>query len=319
MFKPAWSLVLALGCITPVVAQDSLIPTDISDGGEVTVTALLRYILGQGTLTNPLFDVDFDDTHLLGEIRVGVGLGSGFEIEGSFPFELQGKAEADEDNVEFETETAGLGDLALEANYRLLAPTKSAPSFIAGLVLVLPTGNDDFATPEIRINGVQVQDGEDGGLGQGVVKVGLQAGVDHAMAGAHIYALVRALFPMGTQEEDDLEIDHPEQIALVAGAMLPVGSTTNLDLRLSFLHSGDEIAEDDFGDESTEEAHVSVNLDARFYFTVGDTASLVLGGHIGWAQDHAVDEESDLELEDTFVYGVMLGVHLRLGVPLAGK
>src|SRR5688572_11060101 len=125
MFKPVWSLVLALGCITPVVAQDSLIPTDISDSGEVTVTALLRYILGQGTLTNPLFDVDFDDTHLLGEIRVGVGLGSGFEIEGSFPFELQGKAEADEGGVEFESETAGLGDLTVEANYRLLAPAKA--------------------------------------------------------------------------------------------------------------------------------------------------------------------------------------------------
>ena len=53
MVKPLWSLLLVLGCITSVQAQESLLPTHISDAGEVTVTAFLRFQAGQGTLTNP--------------------------------------------------------------------------------------------------------------------------------------------------------------------------------------------------------------------------------------------------------------------------
>jgi len=45
----------------------------------------------------------------------------------------------------------------------------------------------------------------------------------------------------------------------------------------------------------------------------------VLGINLGWVQDHAVDEEAELDLEEVFTYGVLIGLHLRLGVPLAGK
>jgi hypothetical protein len=313
MSKAAWSAILVLACVTPAAAQEALLPTHVSDSGEITVSALLRFQAGQGTLSNPLFEVDFDDTHFFAEFRVGVGLGSRFEIEGSFPFEFTGTGEADEDNVDFEVETAGLGDLTLEGNYAIVEAGKSGPQAMAGLVVVVPVGDDDFAVPEIRFGGVQVQDGEDGGLGEGVFKVGLQFGVSSRTSGAHVYGLARMLFSMGEQDQDDLEIDHPDVFALVGGAMLPLGETSNLDLRLTFRHVGDEIAEDDAGDETTDEAHIDMNLDARFYFTIASSATLVVGGNLAWVQDHAVDEEDELDLEDVFAYGLMLGLHLNLG------
>jgi len=319
MVKPLWSLLLVLGCITSVQAQESLLPTHISDAGEVTVTAFLRFQAGQGTLTNPAFDVDFDDTHFLAEFRVGVGVGGGFEVEASFPFEFTGKGEADDNNLEFQVETAGLGDLTLEGNYLIVPSIKATPQVMAGLVMVLPTGKDDFATPEIRFGGVQVQAGDEGGIGEGVFKIGLQFGVSQKLVGATIYGAARYLVSTGKQDESDQEIDHPDVFSLVAGAMLPLGDTSNLDLRLTLQHVGDEIAEDDFGAESTEEAHLNMSLDSRFYFTVGSTATLVLGLNLGWVQDHAVDEEAELDLEEVFTYGVLIGLHLRLGVPLVGK
>ena len=318
MSKTAWAWVLVIGCVSPAAAQESLLPTHVSDAGEVTITGQLRYLAGRGTLSNPIFEVDFDQTHFLGEFRVGVGVGGGFEIEGSFPFEFTGMGEADESGVEFELETAGLGDLTLEGNYLLAAASKTSPSIMAGLVVVLPVGNDDFAVPEIRFNGVLVQDGEEGGLGEGVVKVGLQFGVSQKVTGAEIYGIARYLASTGTQDEDDSEIDRPDVFTLAAGAMLPVGATSSLDLRLILNHVGEEIEDDDTAGESTEEAHLELFLDARLYFTVGSTASLVLGGTLGWTQDHAVDEEADLDFEGVFNYGVTLGLHLRLGVPLVG-
>lgn len=318
MFKSALSLILAVVGAASVSAQDSLIPTHVSDPGEINVTAELRYHAGQGTLSNPSFEVDFDDAHFLGLFRVGVGVGGGFEVEAAFPFEFSGVGEADDSGIEFEVETAGLGDLFLEGNYLIVPMGKDAPQVLAGLVVVLPVGDDDFATPEIRIGGVQVQDGEEGGLGEGVFKVGVQFGVSQKVTGAHLYGAARFLVSTGKQDEDDQEIDHSDVFSLLAGAMIPLGETSNLDIRLNLNYLGDEIAEDDFGAESTEEAHINVNLEPRLYFTVGSTATLILGATLGWQQDHAVDEEANLDLEQVFTYGVTLGLHLRLGVPLVG-
>lgn len=313
MLKTPLSVALVLGCITSVSAQESLLPTYVNGSAEVTVEALLRFQAGQGTLSNPSFDVDFDDTHFFAEFRAGVGIGGGFEIEASVPFEFTGTGEADESGVEFELETAGLGDLTLEGNFLITPASKSTPNVMAGLVIVLPSGNDDFGVPEIRVNGVLVQDGEDGGLGDGVVKAGLQFGVSQELTGATVYGLARMVFSTGKQDQDDVEIDHPDVFSLVAGAMLPLGKTSNLDLRLTAQHIGDEVEKDDFFGDSTEEAHLNMNLDARLYFTVASTATVVLGASAGWVQDHAVDEESELDLEEVFTYGVTLGVHLRLG------
>ncbi|HZM19643.1 MAG TPA: hypothetical protein VFB87_09550, partial [Gaiellaceae bacterium] len=314
----ALSLALVLGCITSVSAQESLLPTYVNGSGEVTVEGFLRFQAGQGTFASPLAEVDFEDDHFLAEFSAAVGVGGGFEIAGSVPFEITGTGEADESGVEFELETAGLGDLTLEGNFLIAPATKDTPNVMAGLVIVLPTGDDDFGVPEIRFNGVLVQDGEEGGLGDGVVKAGLQFGVGQQLAGAYLYALGRIVFSTEKQDQDDLEIDHPDVFSVVGGAMLPLGSNSNLDLRLIAQHVGDEIAEDDLGGESTEEAHLNMLLDARLYFTVGSAATIVLGANAGWVQDHALDEEAELDLEEVFTYGVMLGVHLRLGVPVVG-
>ncbi len=318
MFKSALSAFLAIGCVTSVSAQDSLIPTHVSDTGEVTVTAELRFQAGQGTLSDPLTEADIDLTNFLALFRVGVGVGSGFEIEASVPFGFSGVVESDDFALDFEIETAGLGDLTLEGNYLLVPSSKTSPQVIAGLVIVVPSGDDDFPVAEVRINGTQVQQGEEGGLGEGVFKIGVQFGVSQKVTGAHIYGAARFLVSTGTQDQDNLEIDHADVFSLLAGAMIPLGETSNLDIRLNLNYESDEVAEDDFGGESTEEAHINVNLEPRLYFTVGSTATLILGGSLGWQQDHAVDEEANLDLEQVFTYGVTLGLHLRLGVPLVG-
>jgi hypothetical protein len=318
MFKTACSAILVFACVATVRAQESLLPTHISDTGEVTVTAALRFNAGQGTLSDPLAEADFDLTTFFGEFRVGVGIGGGFEIEGSFPYAFSGTGEADEGGFGFEVENVGLGDLTVEGNYLLVPSTKASPQVMAGLVVVLPMGNDDFATPEIRVGGVTVQQGDEGGIGDGVFKIGVQFGVSQKVTGAEIYGLARFVVSTGTQDDGDTEIDHPDVFTLVGGAMVPIGDTSNLDLRLTLNHNGDQVAEDDTGAEETEEAHLDLNLDARFYFTVGSTATLMLFGNVGWIQDHSVIEEGNLDLEQAFTYGVGIGLHLRLGVPLVG-
>jgi hypothetical protein len=318
MFKTACSAILVFACVASVRAQESLLPTHISDTGEVTVTAMLRFNAGQGTLSDPLAEADFDLSSFFGEIRVGVGVGSGFEIEGSFPYAFSGTGEADEGGFGFEVENVGLGDLTVEGNYLLVPSSKTSPQVMAGLVVVLPMGNDDFATPEIRIGGVTVQQGDEGGIGDGVFKIGVQFGVSQKVTGAEIYGLARFVVSTGKQDDGDTEVDHPDVFTLVGGAMVPLGDTSNLDVRLTLNHRGDKVADDGFGSESTDESHLDLNLEARFYFTVGSTATLVLGAGAGWIQDHAVDEEASLDLEQAFTYGVGIGLHLSLGVPLVG-
>lgn len=314
MSKTAWSAILVLGCVTPAAAQESLLPTYVNSTGEVTAEGVVRYIAGSGTLKDPLFDVDFEDSHFFGEFRVGVGIGGRFEIEAQVPYEFTGTGEADESGVEFELETAGFGDLTLEGNYLITPASKTSPQVVGGLVVVVPTGNDDFGVPEVRINGVLIQDGEEGGLGDGVFKVGLGFAVGQQVTGAYVYGAARFLVSLGTHDEDNLEIDRPDTFSLLGGAMIGLGATSNLDLRLAFNYVGEEVAEDAGGIEETEEAHVNITFEPRLYFSVGGAATVILGGLVGWEEDHAIDEEADLDLEDVFVYGVTLGLHLRLGV-----
>jgi hypothetical protein len=313
MSKFAYSTAFVLALASAASAQDSLLPTYINDSAEITATGRLGYFAGEGSLTNPAFDIDFEDTIILAELRAAIGIGGRFEIEAAVPFAFSGSGEADESNVELEIETAGMGDMSLDLNYAIIQESKSSPQIMAGLVMVLPVGNDDFGVPEIRIGGVQVQDGEEAGLGEGVFKAGLQVGVSKKLTGAHVYGLVRFIAATQNQEEDDVEIDRPEVFTVVAGAMVPLGSTSNLDLRLNVNFVGDEVEDDDTFGETTEEAHFRANLDAFVYFNIGDTATIILGGNIGMTQDHAIDEEAELDLEEVFTYGLSLGLHLRFG------
>ena len=313
MSKLAYSIALVLGLASAARAQESLLPTYVNDASEFTLTGRLGYIAGEGTLTNPAFDIDFEDTIVLAEIRFAVGIGGRFEIEAAVPFAFSGSGEADESNVEFEIETAGMGDMSLDLNYAIIQESKSSPQVFAGLVMVLPVGDDDFGVPEIRIGGVQVQDGEEAGLGEGVFKAGLQVGVSKELTGAHVYGLVRFIAATQTQEEDDVEIERPDVFTFIAGAMVPLGSNSNLDLRLNVNFVGDEVEEDDTFGDTTEEAHYRATLEALLYFQVGDTAAIILGGSVGMTEDHAIDEEAELDLEEVFTYGLQLGLHLRFG------
>jgi hypothetical protein len=313
MSKTAWSWVLIVAAAVPAGAQESLLPTYVNESGEVTVEATFRYLAGQATLSNPLLEADFESTNLFADLRAGVGLGGRFEIEASVPYQLDGTAEAEEGGFEVEFETVGLGDLTLEGNYLITPASRTSPQVVGGLIVVLPTGDSDLSDPEVRFNGVQVEEGNEGGLGDGVFKVGLGFAVGKQLTGAHVYGAARFLIATGKDEVDDDEVDRADVFSVLGGAMIEIGATSNLDIRAIINYVGDEVAEDDTGAESTDEAHINITLEPRLYFSIGDTATLILGGALGWEQDHAFDEEGDGELEDLYTYGVSLGLHLRLG------
>jgi hypothetical protein len=138
MVKSALSFALVIAGAASASAQDYLLPTYVSGAGEINISAELRYQVGEGTLSNPAFEVDFEDTHVLGLFRASVGIGGGFEIEASAPFEFTGKGEADEGGVEFDVETAGLGDLTLEGTSCLVSKEGPGPR---ASIIVLPSGN----------------------------------------------------------------------------------------------------------------------------------------------------------------------------------
>jgi hypothetical protein len=311
MPKPA-SFILAFLCASPVAAQETLLPTDILEQREFTVTTELRYTVLEALLVDPLSVLDFKQTQLLADLRIGVGLGGGFEIEGSFPIAFRNRAKADEEDFlgDFEIESGGLGDLTVEGNHLL------SPQLMGGLVLVLPTGDDDLPVAEIRFDGDVIQEGEKGGIGEGVFKAGFQVGLSHeADDGQIYYGRIRYVLALGTQEEDDFEIEHADVFTLTLGALLPLGENWDVDLRWNLAILGDEVAEADTGEEATEESHFSIDFESRFLVKVGRTSTLILGLGFGWIQDHEVAEEDDAELEDAWGWGLTLGLHVKWGEP----
>ena len=315
MAKPA-SFILVFIWASPVAAQESLLPTHISGPHEITVTAELRYTSISGFLSDSLGELDYRETHVLADLRFGVGVGGGFEIEGSFPVDLQGRARADESDLEIEIETGGLGDLTVEGNYLLRPATGSSPQIMAGLLLVLPTGDDDLALAEIRSAGSIVQEGEKGGIGDGVFKAGFQFGLSQrSEEGQVYYGQIRYVFPLGTQNGDDFEADHADVFSLTVGGLLPLGEKSSLELKWALGVLGDEVVDFETGGDATEEAHYSIAFESRFLFNMGRTSTLILGLGFAWIQDHELIEQDDFELEDAFGWGLSIGLHFRLGVP----
>jgi hypothetical protein len=318
MSKSAWTALWILAAGSAAMAQDALVPTHISNFGEITATFRLRYDAGQGNLKDPTFELDLDVKRFFGELQAGVGLGHGFEVEATLPYQFQGTFQAEQGGVEFEQEQVGLGDLTLAGNYRLVEESKTSPQVIGGLLLVLPFGNDDLGATELRIGGVTITQGDEQGLSDDVFKIGFQAGVSKKLEAAEVYGLIGFLVATEDRDEGNIEVDLPNVFTLTAGAKMPLGATTFLDLRTNLRHVGEEVEDDPAGD-STEEAHVELELQARFYFTLGGGAAVVLGAGVGWIQDHAVVEESNLDVEGLYTYGLEFGIHIHLGLPVVGK
>jgi hypothetical protein len=256
--------------------------------------------------------LDFDETHFLFDLQVSYGVSDRIEIEAFLPYEIDGQADGDDGDFEFEARTVGLGDLTIGANYLILRPLDGAPQVTGGLVIVLPTGDSELGVAEIQSGGTVTQEGEEGGIGDGVLKVGFQAGIQAPLESGVVYAELRYVFPMGTDNGDDVEIDRADEFTATAGMMLPLGSSSNIDLRWTLAARGDEVADFDATGESTEESHLSFQFESRFYFKANRTTHLFGALGLGWIGDHAADEEDDAEIKDVYGWGITFGLQVKL-------
>jgi len=295
-------------------AQDGLTPTDVLPVGRFAADVRLAATLGQGTLDFAGVDqVDGDIRNFTLLLGVAAGLGGGFEIEALLPYAFTAELEIEEDDVTFSEESKGVGDLALGANLRLTEDTGTSPNFMIGAFVVLPTGDDDPAEPEIDLPGVLFDSpGEEGGIGSGAFGYGFQAGLSKDFSGAEGYFLIRYLIN-GTSDVDDVETDNADILSFLLGVEIHAGDEVTIDLRAVVDFAGEEVAEADDGSEVTEEAYFSYGLEARLYASLGSNLAFVVGITGRALEDHAIAEEADFVLEDTFVYGAEIGLHLVLG------
>jgi hypothetical protein len=303
------SLALAQG---DAKAQEGLTPTDILSMGRFTAAGYLGASIGQASLEANTFDEDGDIREFLLRLEVAVGLGAGFEVEASLPIALMSELEFDSGGVEFKQESKGLGDLTLGLNYALIQETKDAPQLLIGAFVVLPTGDDEAGEPEIVVNNVVVQDGEDAGFGTGAFQYGFQVGLSKRAGQVEPYLLFRYLFG-GTGDDGDVETEFANVGTLLLGMEIHAGDQLTIDIRGILEFRSDEVEEDEFNNETTEEAHVSYGLQGRLYASLGSQVALVLGLGAFSTQDHAINEESDLDLTGVIIITAEVGLQISFG------
>lgn len=303
---------LAQGAKDTERAQDGLTPTDVLPVGRFTADVRLAATLGQGTLSAGTASIDGDIQDFQLQLGVAAGLGGGFEIEAFLPYSFTAELQFEESGVEFTEESKGIGDMILGANLQLVEDTADSPNFIIGAFVLLPTGDDDPAEPEISGTIFFDSPGEEGGIGSGAFGYIFQAGLSKDFSGAEGYFLVRYLIH-GTSDVDDEETDNSDILSFLLGVEIHAGDEVTVDLRAAVQFIGEEVTEFDGGGETTEETYFSYGLEARLYASLGSNLAFVVGVMGSALEDHALSEEADFVLEDTFVYGAEVGLHIVLG------
>lgn len=293
-------------------AQDGLTPTDVLPTGRFTAEARLIMTLGQGTLDTGPASIDGDIREFLVAFEAAAGLGLGFEIEARLPIAFTSEFSFEEGDAEFTQESKGLGDLELNLNYAIIQETKDDPQLIIGAFIVLPTGDDDPGEEEIVVGGVQIQDGEDAGIGDGAFGFGGQVGLSKRFGQVEPYFIFR-YFVAGTSDVDDVETDHADVATILLGMEIHAGDQATIDLRAWVNINGEEVEEDDTGAETTEEKHASYGFQGRVYLSLGSQVAIVAGVGISAVEDHAIDEESQFELTDTWIFGAEFGLRIVFG------
>lgn len=294
--------------------QEGLTPTDVLTTGRATVAGRLSAEIGSGSLQNDT--LDFDESGDISRFDLllegAVGIGMNFEIEASLPITFVEKLEFDSSGVDFTQESKGLGDLSLGVNWAALRDGKDTVQLMFGAFVLLPTGDDDRGQPEINLNGVQIQDGEDGGLGTGAFQFGFQAGLSKRLSVLEPYVLFRYLVG-GNGDDGEIKTDFPNVATLIVGSEFHFGDALTIDGRLIVNLVDEEVREDDTGGETTTDSYSQIALQGRVYLSLGPSVTLIAGIGAYNDSDHEIIQEANLELNDVWVFTAELGLQIALG------
>lgn len=318
MKRVALMLVVFLAPVSMVAAQEKddnvLTPTDILEFGQFSITGAVQVLLGRATVKDGTgtLDVDLDTREYDLYFAGGVGLGGGFEVEASIPYRIQGIGKAEEGIVEFEQETYSVGDLTLRGNYRVLKEEKESPQLVVGAIVVVPTGYWREQVAEITVGGTVLQEGEKGGIGEGIWRFGLGAALSKRFGPFEPYAGGEYLLG-GDAERRDVDYERPGKGRAFAGAELHLSENATIDLRGTVDFVGKAIRTENDVDE-TEEQHLNYGAAATLYARLSKGLTLLLGGGVMATQDHWLNKEGEIEIEGAFGYYLAAGLHLMLGL-----
>ncbi len=310
------AIAFALSAAAAAAAQEGLTPTDVLEGGRFSLTGRLQWArgeaeVGRGSLVD--LDAEAEDTRFLYQGAVGLGLG--LEIEAAIAYQFAGTVETDGDilGVSFDSreEDSGFGDLTLSPVFRLLEEDDALPQLIVGGIAVLPTGNDKRGEAESTLGALQLSDGEEGGIGGGVWKAGLGAGVSKRAGPAEPYMTAAWLWG-GERERNDVDEEPADIWTLALGSELHLSVELTLDFRLVVQILSDAVKESGRVPQG-EDGHVQHTWQGQAYVTVAPGVTLVAGLAVTFVEDHEIDKQAGLELEDAVFFAAQAGIHIALG------
>jgi hypothetical protein len=298
------------------MSEDNVLtPTDVLELGQVSLTGVIQVNLGTATIKDGTgtFDVDVDQEAYDLYFAGGVGLGKGFEIEASIPYQIRGIGKGEVGLAEFEEETYSIGDLTVQAIYRVLKEEKESPQWVVGAVVTAPTGYWKEGVAKItNAAGTVVQEGEKGGIGEGAWRYGLGTAISKRFGLFEPYVGVQYLLG-GDAERKDVDYERPDQGQVFAGAELHVSKDATIDLRGIVDFVGEGVRTENNVDK-TEEQHQNYTVTAALYARLAPGVTLLVGGGVYTSQDHWIDKEGQIEIEGLFGYYMAVGLHVMLGL-----
>lgn len=305
-------LLLALGSAA-WADDDALLPTHLIEAGQVFGTATVRYIGGKGDVSFLGAAGKLDQSFLQLQLDAGVGLGAGFEVDASITSQWIGDTTAKFGgaNTELESLSRGFGDLVVEGRYRLLKDDVALPQLVLGAIVVAPTGNDKDGQPGITVGSTQTQSKEESGIGQGVWRYGVEAGISKNLVVVEPYLATSYVFG-DKRTKNGVKEDRADVWSLMMGAEWNVTPQATIDTRAILARPGVDKQESG-GTTAKEESHMTYTGMVHLYVKLGGPLTLVFGGGVTFVQDHQVSDVAQLELEDDYAWFINVGLHLLLG------
>ena len=295
--------------------DDALLPTHLIDGGQVFATGTLFYFGGDGDASVGPVDGDFKQKAFLLRLDGGVGLGMGFEVDASINYQFIGKTNSKFSGgggtAEFDTENVGFGDLVLNPRWAPIRDSATSPQLVVGAILVAPTGNDKSGTTGTTINGVETQQQEDGGNGDGIWRYGFEAGLSKRLTVVEPYLVVNYVFA-DSRTKNGVKEEGADVLNISAGAFLHLGPTVTLDARATVTRNSEEKSENG-GTQDKEEAHNIYTVQAALLLKAGSTATFLIVAGASFVEDHEVSQAASIDLKDTMNWFVGIGLHLLFG------
>jgi hypothetical protein len=314
MIRRLLPAILLLGTATAARADDdALLPTHLIDGGQAFATATFQYIRGEGDTT--LFGTkgDFEQTAYDVQLDAGIGLGAGIEIDASIVGQFSGRTKSDFSSLSasFDSVSRGFSDLGLAAIYRILKDDTTTPQLIIGAIGVAPIGNDKNGQPRITVFGVRTQDSTESGIGDGVWRYGLEAGLSKKLPVLEPYILTSYIFG-GKRRENGVNEDRADVWNLTVGGQWHLSPQATIDTRGVFSRVGVDRQEAG-GSQVKSELHFNSTVQASLYLHLGSGVTFTLGGGATFVEDHTVNDLLQLGVKDDLVWFIQAGLHILIG------